>query len=411
MATDNIGTLTAGDTDYFLITLPGPGRLNVFTAGETRTKGKLFDLNGILLESHANYGNFIISKKLEAGSYCLAISGGASSTSGLYSLRVEGDFADDDHDSSCDNAEIITDPRGTTIVGNLSIYNDVDYFRINTPSSGHITTYTEGSTQTGGSLFDNNGIPLERVNNRNNFRISRELESGSYCLAVSGYRPTTNGIYSLRIEGDFADDDHGTDCGSATVIDKTSTAGDLSVDADADYFRIQIPESGGNLKVYTEGATDTKGVLYDNNGVFLVHSSYGGGSGSNFAINTELDAGTYCLEVSGEGRNPNGKYTLVKEGDKDTDGISDTEDNCPEISNADQLNTDSDSEGNACDLDDDNDQMPDTWELLYGLNPINVHDAASDKDGDGASNLAENTLQEQTQQHPRIHPKFYKNHL
>jgi hypothetical protein len=41
------------------------------------------------------------------------------------------------------------------------------------------------------------------------------------------------------------------------------------------------------------------------------------------------------------------------------------------------------------DTDDDNDGMPDTWEVLYGLNPLNAADASTDLDGDGYSNLLE----------------------
>jgi hypothetical protein len=44
--------------------------------------------------------------------------------------------------------------------------------------------------------------------------------------------------------------------------------------------------------------------------------------------------------------------------------------------------------GDACDEDDDNDGMPDTWEDLYQLNSL-VDDADLDADGDGWSNLEE----------------------
>ena len=43
------------------------------------------------------------------------------------------------------------------------------------------------------------------------------------------------------------------------------------------------------------------------------------------------------------------------------------------------------------DPDDENDLMPDTWEIQYGLNPLNPFDAVQDKDGDGHSNLSEYT--------------------
>ncbi len=41
--------------------------------------------------------------------------------------------------------------------------------------------------------------------------------------------------------------------------------------------------------------------------------------------------------------------------DSDNDGIVDEDDNCADISNPDQIDTDSDSQGDTCDLDDDND--------------------------------------------------------
>ncbi len=45
--------------------------------------------------------------------------------------------------------------------------------------------------------------------------------------------------------------------------------------------------------------------------------------------------------------------------DRDRDGVSDSEDNCPNVSNRHQTDTDSDGEGDACDGDDDNDGVAD----------------------------------------------------
>jgi hypothetical protein len=46
--------------------------------------------------------------------------------------------------------------------------------------------------------------------------------------------------------------------------------------------------------------------------------------------------------------------------DADGDGVEDGADNCPAIVNPDQLDTDGDGEGDACDADDDDDAVPDT---------------------------------------------------
>jgi hypothetical protein len=77
--------------------------------------------------------------------------------------------------------------------------------------------------------------------------------------------------------------------------------------------------------------------------------------------------------------------------DSDGDGIPDSEDNCPNIFNSNQTNTDGDTLGDVCDDDDDNDGMPDAWENQHGLNPF-VDDASQDADGDGYTNLEEYQL-------------------
>ena len=56
--------------------------------------------------------------------------------------------------------------------------------------------------------------------------------------------------------------------------------------------------------------------------------------------------------------------------DTDGDGIGDAVDNCELVSNADQVNFDADSQGDACDLDDDNDGFTDEEELADGTNPL-----------------------------------------
>jgi hypothetical protein len=53
------------------------------------------------------------------------------------------------------------------------------------------------------------------------------------------------------------------------------------------------------------------------------------------------------------------------------------------------IDTDGDGEPDAFDGDDDNDGMPDWWETLHDLNPLNAGDADDDPDGDGVSNLQE----------------------
>ena len=75
--------------------------------------------------------------------------------------------------------------------------------------------------------------------------------------------------------------------------------------------------------------------------------------------------------------------------DADGDLLANLFDNCWHVLNADQANFDLDPWGDACDPDDDNDTLADTWENRYRLNPFDPVDAGEDADGDGRTNLAE----------------------
>lgn len=70
--------------------------------------------------------------------------------------------------------------------------------------------------------------------------------------------------------------------------------------------------------------------------------------------------------------------------DDDVDTIADKFDNCPLIENKDQLNTDGDTHGDVCDLDDDNDGVLDIDDR-FPLDP----DESIDTDNDGTGNNAD----------------------
>ena len=57
-------------------------------------------------------------------------------------------------------------------------------------------------------------------------------------------------------------------------------------------------------------------------------------------------------------------YSLALVADQDGDGISDSVDNCPADSNADQANNDGDGQGDVCDPDDDNDGVNDSQDAF-----------------------------------------------
>jgi hypothetical protein len=87
--------------------------------------------------------------------------------------------------------------------------------------------------------------------------------------------------------------------------------------------------------------------------------------------------------------------------DTDGDGVMDATDNCPAVANADQLDTDNDGDGNACDNDDDGDGTNDGTDncpLVSNADQLdtdgdgigNACDANTDGDGDGIDDGTDN---------------------
>jgi hypothetical protein len=74
--------------------------------------------------------------------------------------------------------------------------------------------------------------------------------------------------------------------------------------------------------------------------------------------------------------------------DDDNDGFADTADNCPTVSNPDQENTDGAPQGNACDPDDDNDGDPDVRDNC----PLTRNPSQADADGDGLGDACDLTV-------------------
>ena len=124
--------------------------------------------------------------------------------------------------------------------------------------------------------------------------------------------------------------------------------------------------------------------------------------------------GVHCVRLDGTGDEQMIPVALSfsdwwapRASDSDRDGIADAADNCPNVANPNQLNTDGDAEGDACDADDDNDRVSDAAELAAGSDPLNAAstpevcdgvdndldgqvDETCDADGDGVIDAADN---------------------
>ena len=110
-------------------------------------------------------------------------------------------------------------------------------------------------------------------------------------------------------------DDHGNSLSTATPLSlgfvgaPVRMAGRLETAGDADYFRFVVT-TRSEVRLRTESAIDTTGVLYDSTGSILLSND--DSNGLDFALTATLEPGTYFVAVRGfEGTV--GAYTLAAE--------------------------------------------------------------------------------------------------
>jgi hypothetical protein len=145
-------------------------------------------------------------------------------------------------------------------------------------------------------------------------------------------------------------------------------------------FSISFTHASGDLAIEVYDSTHT-----------LIATAQSGDDNEEIVI-SNVDAGqAYFVRVFGPNDASN-KYVLnisaAGPPDRDHDGVADADDALPEDP-SEQFDADNDRIGDNLDLDDDNDGMPDAFEILHILNPLLAQDASEDTDGDGLTNREE----------------------
>lgn len=144
---------------------------------------------------------------------------------------------------------------------------------------------------------------------------------------------------------------------------------------------------GGDTTGNILGQDPLLGPLLDNGGPTLTHAllpgspaiDAGNPSGCTDHLGNPLTADQRGVPRPQGAACDIGAYEFEGEVDTDADGVVDSLDNCPLVSNADQLDADADGAGDACDPDDDNDGVLDEADNC----PLVANSGQLDTDGDG----------------------------
>src|SRR6185295_19613546 len=151
------------------------------------------------------------------------------------------------------------------------------------------------------------------------------------------------------------------------------------------------------------GPSDAFATYLDPTGAALVYSTFLGGSGQDggaaitlFGADAIILGNTYSSDfpvtLGAYDRTYNGDtdlfITRISLADTDGDGILDGADNCPASPNANQLDSDGDGLGNACDVDQDNDGVANGTDNC----PLVANGTQADGDGDGIGDACDSNL-------------------
>ncbi len=104
------GRLSAGDTDYFRVSVSGSGTLVAYTTGSTDTYGAILNSSGRVLTEDDDAGvgsNFYTSASVRSGTYYIRIRGYDSSTAGSYTLKIEANQESTSGTSGDFNIELV----------------------------------------------------------------------------------------------------------------------------------------------------------------------------------------------------------------------------------------------------------------------------------------------------------------
>ena len=293
-----------GEVDFYRLTLPAAGLVELSTGGVLDTVGVLRDAAGNTLAADDDSGperNFRIDRLLPAGVYIVQVTEYGNRV-GLYSLEAA-------YTSPADMPAITEDGSA----GDISVTYESDYWRVDAASFGAYTIETTGETDTVGALFVATGERVAVSDDTHeglNFRIDRLLNRGTYIVRVGAIRPRP-GEYTISVYHEAIAEDEILDVdpaggGTGTIATRWQGAGTIATQWELDVWRFAIT-SAGFVWVETSGDTDTFGSVED--GAGRGQTSNSGGSGQNFFVGSQLQPGTHYVRVSGE-RGATGDYTL-----------------------------------------------------------------------------------------------------
>jgi len=298
-----------------------------------------------------------------------SVSGAGDVNNDGYSDVIAGAYTNSSNGTASGRARVWSGINGS-ILYTFNGDSASDWFGYSVSGAGDVNNDGYDDVIVGAYYDDNTGTSsgsarvLSGINGSILYTFNGENANDLFGSAVSDAGDVNNDGYADVIVGAFGDDTAGEIFGAARILSGVD-GGILYTfngDSASDSFGYSVSGAGD---VDGDGYGDLiVGAYYDDNnnsdsGSVRVFKGKGlwvdtDNDGLNDAVDTDDDNDSIQDINDVAPSNP-----LVA-GDPDNDGVDSVIDNCTNVANPDQLNTDGDSQGNACDNDDDNDGVIDT---------------------------------------------------
>jgi hypothetical protein len=186
---------------------------------------------------------------------------------------------------------------------------DEDWFQIIAEHTGLLILETGNSSfDPVMALYDESGYDQldedDDGGGDSNPRIEVEAEAGQVFLAkIRGYDSSQTGDYRFRTGFEAAVEDttepnDSIEQAASLMLGSGPVNGSFRNRDDVDFYKLEIPEPGGHLIIYTESRIDTLLSLYDSAGELLDEDD-DGGDGGNARISLDVNAGTVYIKARG----------------------------------------------------------------------------------------------------------------
>jgi uncharacterized caspase-like protein len=196
---------------------------------------------------------------------------------------------------------------------------DVDVYRIDFPTAGRFTIFSEGSTDTYGCLLSSSGLSLAchddvSATNRN-FSITQEVSRSTLYVSVRHYNRYLKGSYTLRTQfiptspSDLEGNTVFSALGLTLHQNASRYSGAINSRGDVDVFVVNLPTTG-ILNASSFGSTDVRGRILNALGNQLAANDDINSTNRNFSMRVPLAAGRYYIEVRHYSSLATGKYGL-----------------------------------------------------------------------------------------------------